>query len=64
LDGVRGEAPSDIKAIQDNLLRLSQMMLDLPDILEIDINPLMCFEHGSMAVDARIVLKGDPDKPV
>jgi acyl-CoA synthetase (NDP forming) len=57
LEGVRGEAPTDIQAIEDNLLRLSQMMMDLPEILEIDINPLMTFEHGSIAVDARIVLK-------
>jgi len=63
LEGARGEAPADIKEIEDNLLRLSQMMMDLPDILEIDINPLMTFEHGSKAVDARIVLRGEPGKP-
>jgi acetate---CoA ligase (ADP-forming) len=62
LQGVRGEPAADIRSIEDNLLRLSQMMLDLPEIQEIDINPLMTFEHDSMAVDARIVLKGEPGK--
>ncbi|MDR3572500.1 MAG: acetate--CoA ligase family protein [Anaerolineaceae bacterium] len=62
LEGVRGQAPADIQAIEDNLLRLSQMMVDLPEIEEIDINPLMSFERGGLAVDARIVVKGETDR--
>lgn len=59
LQGVRGEPPSDIEAIADTLLRLSQLVTDFPEIVEMDINPLMVFEkgRGAMAVDMRLVLK-------
>jgi acetyltransferase len=59
LRGVRGEAPSDIKGIQDALLRLSQMAMDFPEIIEADINPLLvCPEgQGAVAVDARITIQ-------
>jgi len=56
LKGVRGEKPSDIEAIVEMLLRLSQLMMDFPEIEGIDINPVMALERGAMAVDARIVL--------
>ncbi len=57
LKGVRGERPSDIEAIVEMLLRLSQLMVDFPEIEGIDINPVMALEKGATAVDARIVLK-------
>jgi acetyltransferase len=56
LKGVRGEQPSDIEALVENLLRLSQLMMDFPEIEGIDINPVMAMEKGTVAVDARIVL--------
>jgi len=56
LKGVRGERPSDIEAIIEMLLRLSQFMVDFPEIEGIDINPVMVLEKGAVAVDARIVL--------
>jgi acyl-CoA synthetase (NDP forming) len=56
LKGVRGERPLDIKALVENLLRLSQLMMDLPEIEGIDINPVKVLEKGVVAVDARIVL--------
>jgi acyl-CoA synthetase (NDP forming) len=57
LKGVRGERPLDIKALTENLLRLSQLMMDLPEIEGIDINPVIVRERGAVAVDARIQLK-------
>ncbi|MGB9628571.1 MAG: acetate--CoA ligase family protein, partial [Thermodesulfobacteriota bacterium] len=57
LKGVRGEKPADIKALIENLLRLSQLMVDFTEIEGIDINPVMVLEKGAIAVDARIVLK-------
>lgn len=57
LQGVRGELPADLGALADNLLRLSQLMLDLPDVQEVDINPLLAFSQGALAVDARIVTR-------
>ena len=58
LRGVRGEKTSDIEAIVDTLLRLSQLVTDFPDIMEMDINPLMVFEEGRgvVGVDMRLVL--------
>jgi 4-hydroxybutyryl-CoA synthetase (ADP-forming) len=59
LKGVRGERPSDLKAIADSLQRLSQLVTDFPEIKEFDINPLLVLEEGKGArvVDARIILK-------
>jgi acetyltransferase len=49
LRGARGEAPSDIEAIRDALLRLSQMATDFPEIIEADINPLLVCREGQGA---------------
>jgi len=58
LRGVRGERPSDTEAIVDTLLRLSQLVTDFPEIMEMDINPLIVFEagRGVVGVDMRLVL--------
>ena len=58
LAGARGEKPSDLIAITDCILRISQMVTDFPQIVELDINPLFAYEEGegTMAVDARIVI--------
>ena len=59
LKGVRGEKPSDLKAIADSLQRLSQLVVDFQEIKEFDINPLLVLEEGKGArvVDARIILR-------
>jgi acyl-CoA synthetase (NDP forming) len=56
LKGIRGERPLDIKALVKNLIRLSQLMIDFPEIEGIDINPVKVLEKGAVAVDARILL--------
>jgi acetate---CoA ligase (ADP-forming) len=58
LRGVRGEPRADLKAIADTLLKVSQMVVDFPDIVEMDMNPLMVFEEGKgvMGIDMRLVL--------
>ncbi len=58
LKGARGHKPADIAAVQDALLRLSQLMFDFPEIRELDINPLRVFQdnNGCRALDARIML--------
>jgi len=60
LRGMRGEKPADIKSVVDSLLRLSQLVTDFPEIVELDVNPLMVFPEGSgsCAIDARIILEG------
>ncbi len=57
LKGIRGEPPSDRDSLIENLLRLSQLMVDFPEIEGVDINPLIVLEKGAIAVDARILLK-------
>jgi acetyl coenzyme A synthetase (ADP forming)-like protein len=58
-DGFRGAPPSDIKAVPDLLLRLSAMVEDIPQIAELDFNPVkvMALGEGYRVVDARISLK-------
>lgn len=58
LKGVRGEKPSDINALVDILLRVSQLVTDYPEIVEMDINPLFVYEvgRGCIAVDVKITL--------
>ncbi|MBC7262757.1 MAG: acetate--CoA ligase [Chloroflexi bacterium] len=59
LRGVRGERPSDLNAVADCIMRVSQMVIDFPEIMEMDINPLMvqAAGEGVVAVDMRCVLK-------
>jgi len=60
LQGVRGEPPSDLAAVAECLLRLSQFVTDHPRIHELDINPLLVYPRGKgvMVADARIILSG------
>lgn len=46
LQGVRGMPPSDVGAIAECILRLSQLMSDLPELCELDINPLIVYPEG------------------
>jgi acetyltransferase len=58
LDGVRGQPPYDKPAIVETLLRVSQLVVDFPQIAELDINPLMVYAQGqgAVAIDMRVVL--------
>jgi acyl-CoA synthetase (NDP forming) len=58
LKGFRGEPASDIEAIVTSLARLSQLVIEFPEIEEMDINPLIVLPAGSGArvVDARILI--------
>lgn len=56
LDGYRGTPPADREALIDAILRVSRMVGDLPELLEMDINPLLAMAPGQgvVVVDARI----------
>jgi acetate---CoA ligase (ADP-forming) len=58
LKGFRGEPPSDLDAVSQALSRLSQLVIDFPEIEEMDINPLIVLPEGAGArvVDARILI--------
>jgi len=59
LQGARGERPADIDALTSAIVNLSVLISDFPEILELDINPLMVMEHGAVALDGRIIFKRD-----
>jgi acetate---CoA ligase (ADP-forming) len=56
LDGVRGEAGLDRKAVVEVVQRVSHLLVDFPAIREMDINPVIAHEKGVVAADARILL--------
>ncbi len=56
LEGVRGEARANLAAVEQVLLRISQLAMDFPEIAELDINPLLADASGVVALDARVVL--------
>ena len=58
LAGVRGQQPGDINAVVETLLRVGRLMADLPEVAEVDLNPLIVGPagEGAWAVDVRIVL--------
>ena len=62
LDAFRGAPAVDFGALQDVLLRVSQLACDFPDIQELDLNPLLVSDAGAVAVDARIVLAAGPEQ--
>ena len=61
LRGARGEKPADINAIANNIVHLSCLISDFPEIQELDVNPLLVGERGAVALDARIVFR-QPEK--
>jgi len=56
LGAFRHMPPVDMDALLNVLLRVSEMVCELPWIKEMDINPLLIDEHGALAVDARIAV--------
>ncbi|HEY3331823.1 MAG TPA: acetate--CoA ligase family protein [Capsulimonadaceae bacterium] len=58
-DSFRGSEPADKEAIYDAIERLSQLVIDFPQIKEMDINPMLVYSEGQGAaiVDARIILE-------
>ena len=56
LKGYRDRPPADLEAIAATLVKLSQLLVDIEEIAELDINPLLADHHGVLALDARIVV--------
>ncbi|MFA7603882.1 MAG: GNAT family N-acetyltransferase [Novosphingobium sp.] len=60
LKGFRNVPPADIDGLADVLDALCAMVVDLPDIVELDINPLLVDARGVIALDARVRVTSDP----
>lgn len=54
LQGYRGRPPANIDAVHSVLIQVSQLIVDFPQIKELDINPLRCDAEGVLALDATI----------
>jgi len=56
LEGYRGGPRQDIDALEEILLRVGQLVEDIPEIAELDLNPVMVRRacHGAVVVDARV----------
>jgi acyl-CoA synthetase (NDP forming)/GNAT superfamily N-acetyltransferase len=62
--GFRGSQAADLKALQDLLLRVSRLADDLPELAELDLNPVIARPDGVAVVDARIRLApAEPQDP-
>jgi acetyl-CoA synthetase (ADP-forming) len=57
LTGYRNTPPADVEAIIDALMNTSKLVMDYPEIKELDLNPIMAYEKGAKTVDARIILE-------
>jgi acetyltransferase len=57
LQGYRDRPPAALDAIALTLIKLAQLVADLPEVAELDINPLLADEQGVIALDARIKVK-------
>jgi acetyl coenzyme A synthetase (ADP forming)-like protein len=56
LQGMRGQPPINVAALKNVLRRVSQLAVDLPELAELDLNPILAFDNGVVAVDARVKL--------
>jgi len=57
LKGYRNAPPADIDALTDILLRTSRLVMENPEIKELDFNPVLAYQKGAKTVDARIILQ-------
>jgi len=62
LAGYRDRPAADLNAVADALVRIAELAADLPEIGELDINPLLADETGIIALDARILVRQAPAK--
>jgi len=64
LKGYRNHPPADLERLEELLIRVSQLVIDFPEIVEMDINPVVVKNGVPCAVDARIRLVRTEGEPV
>ena len=62
LRGYRDRPAADLEAVTLTLIKLSQLVIDLERVVELDINPLLADTSGVLALDARIVVRAERDQ--
>jgi hypothetical protein len=63
LDGYRGRPKADVAALRELVLRLGALAEDLPEVAEVDLNPVIVGTGGAAAVDARVRLEARDPRP-
>ena len=65
LEGYRGHPPADVEAIEEVLLRVSRLVEDIPEMTELDLNPIFALPpgQGCRIVDARIRVSANTSPP-
>jgi acetate---CoA ligase (ADP-forming) len=56
LKGIRGQNPADIESLAENMMKVSALVTENPEIKELDLNPVFSYAKGAKIVDARIIL--------
>jgi len=59
LSGYRNRPPANVALLEEILVRFSQMIIDFPQIKEVDINPIVIDDKDAIAMDARIIIDGE-----
>ena len=57
LDGYRGSTPIDTTDLEEMVVALGELALDVPEIAELDLNPVMCTPAGTVLVDVKVRLE-------
>ena len=63
LQGVRGSPPADTAALVSTIEAVSRLVTDIPEIDELDLNPVLARPDGAIALDVRITLRAEPPTP-
>lgn len=63
LQGFRDKPPVDMDALDLTLIKISQLVVDIAEIKELDINPLLVDQNGIVALDARVVVAPHEEHP-
>ncbi len=63
LTGYRGSPPVDTAALDDLLLRVGRLAEELPEVAELDLNPVLAGPNGAVAVDVKLRLSTVDNEP-
>jgi acyl-CoA synthetase (NDP forming) len=60
LGGFRGSVPRDRVALQDLVLRFAALLRAVPELVEVDLNPVRCLPEGALVLDMRMRVERRP----
>lgn len=63
LEGYRDVPPANLDAVAMTIVKVSQLVVDLPQVVELDLNPLLVDSYGVLALDARVRVRAAADAP-